>query len=237
MFIPPIDDAWDAFWKSVTWGLFARWQAGQAPLQPSRCLAQQMWLDKPTEVHYLVSESGFITNKWYDYIFLNIYIHTIYIYIYAYYIYTFYIYIHTIYIYIYILYIYIYICILYIYILYIYIHTIYIYKYYIYIYILYIYIYILYIIHTIYIYTCIRICYVHAWTWDHALNSRFVFVVWVSSSSSGWPFLECDASKLAKLESSLPRLYGKKNIYESVVNLNYIVIIIIYEWYYGYTSM
>ena len=64
MFIPPIDDAWDALWKSVTWGLFARGQAGQAPLQPSRCLAQQMWLDKPTEVHYLdlVSKSGFITS-------------------------------------------------------------------------------------------------------------------------------------------------------------------------------
>ena len=205
MFIPPIDDAWDAFWKSVTWGLFARWQAGQAPLQPSRCLAQQMWLDKPTEVHYLVSESGFITNKWYDYIFLNIYIYILYIYMHTIYIHS--IYIHTIYI-----------------------HILYIYTYYIYIYTYYIY-------NTYYIYTCIRICYVHAWTWDHALNSRFVFVVWVSSSSSGWPFLECDASKLAKLESSLPRLYGKKNIYESVVNLNYIVIIIIYEWYYGYTSM
>jgi hypothetical protein len=163
MFIPPIDDAWDALWKSVTWGLFARWQAGQAPLQPSRCLAQQMWLDKPTEVHYLVSESGFITNIWYRLYFFNIYIYILYIYI------------------------------------------LYIYTYYIYIYILYIY------IHTIYI--CIRICYVHACTWDHALNSRFVFVVWVSSSSSGWPFLECDASKLAKLESSLPRLYGKKHLW------------------------
>ena len=108
MFIPPIDDAWDALWKSVTWGLFARWQAGQAPLQPSRCLAQQMWLDKPTEVHYLVSESGFITNIWYRlYFFIYIYIY-IHIYIYIYYIYIHTIYIYTYYIYIYILYIYIY---------------------------------------------------------------------------------------------------------------------------------